>query len=183
MSMMPDPVATEAKIIVAIIALIAAFLAGWQVESWRAEKRISKIEVDAQKRYSKATTDNLNKLVTAQKTGEVLTARVAGLENTLYLFAEEKNREIKNLTTGRPCLGGAAVRLLNAGPGGFRLGGPVPEAAGIAVPATAGSAADPDSEGYATDTDVGFWIAGCQRSYNTCRARIQAIADFYEGQQ
>lgn len=178
---MPGPVATEAKIIALIIALIIAFLAGFQVESWRAGKRIADIEVAAQKRYSKATTENLTKLVAAQKTGETLTARVSGLETTLYAFAEEKNREIKNLSTGRPCLGGAVVRLLNATSGGGWRPGSVPQATGLALPAAAAPASDPDADGYATDTDVGLWIGQCQRGYETCRGRIQAISDFYEG--
>lgn len=180
--MTQKPAATEAKIIVAIIALFASFLAGWTVQSWRLGAQISQIETDAQKRYSQAATENINKLVTAKKMSDVLVARVAGLENTIYLFAEEKNREIKKLTTGRPCLGSAAVRLLNAGPAGIRIGGPVPEAAGIALPTAAGSTTDPDSEGYATDTDIAAWINQAQRSYDICRAYIKAIADFYEGQ-
>jgi len=46
----------------------------------------------------------------------------------------------------------------------------VPEAPGGVVPADGA---------FATDTDVGLWIAGAQRSYNTCRGRLQAVADFY----
>ena len=46
----------------------------------------------------------------------------------------------------------------------------VPEAAFEPVSAAAA---------FATDTDVGLWAAGARRAYDTCRGRLQAIADFY----
>lgn len=180
--MTPKPVINEAKVVIAILVVCAAFLAGFQVESWRADKRISQAETAAQKRYSDAATENLRKLVTAQETGDFLLARTTGLEETIRAFAEEKNHEIAKLTAGRACLGGAVVRVLNSTQGAGGRAGLVSQAAVDAVSAAAAVGQDPDQQGdFATDTDVAIWISQCQRGYETCRGRIQAINDFYEG--
>lgn len=160
--------------LVRIAAWLAAagliFGAGWTVEGWRMSTEISRLEKSHAKQQSAALTQALSRLVAAQKHGDRLTARVAEQENALITLAQEKDDAVRRLTVGRRCLDSAAVRVLNAG-SRADLKPPIPETASQPVP---GDAA------FATDTDVGLWIGQCQRSYDTCRGRLQAIADFYE---
>lgn len=147
------------------------FGAGWAVEGWRKDAEISRFEQTHAKQQSAALTQVLNRLVAARTHGDQLAARVAEQENALITLTREKDDAIRRLTVGRRCLDSAAVRVLNAG-SRADLNPPVPEAASQPVP---GDAA------FATDTDVGFWASQCRRSYDTCRGRLQAIGDFYEG--
>ncbi len=112
----------------------------------------------------------LERLQQAQARGDELAQQLAAAETTLQTQAEEASREIARLTTGRRCLDGAVVRLLNASQG-IRLG-TVPPAAG--QPAAADGAA-------ASDTDVAQWARVCRTGYDTCRARLDALIGYHEG--
>ena len=121
----------------------------------------------------KALTDQkaLAKLwIDAQGLANTLSVRLAETQAATAAATLEKTREIPRVTTGRPCLGPAAVRLLNGT-------GAAPVAV---VPAPAGP---PAAEGgaAASDSDVAGWIAGAQGQYETCRARLGALIDFEEG--
>lgn len=107
------------------------------------------------------------RLQAAIERGDALQTRVAAEETARAQITQEKTDALRRLTTGRACLGGPAVRLLN-GPG--LKPGAVPEAPG--QPAGAAAA-------FATDTDVGLWAAGAIRAYDTCRGRIDALNDFF----
>ena len=102
--------------------------------------------------------------------GDALVERVAHEETHRDQINQEKSRVIRPFVTGRPCLAGAAVRLLNL-PDGIQPGA-VSEAARQSLPADGGAA---------TDLDIVEWIGLCKRSYNTCRGRLQAIHDFFGG--
>ena len=110
------------------------------------------------------------RLAEAETRAEALSGALAHTEQTLNHTALEATREIPRVTTGRPCLGPGAVRLLNRGPGAGA--GAVPEAAG--TPAAAGASA-------ASDTDVAGWIVGAQQQHASCRARLDALITFEEG--
>ena len=107
------------------------------------------------------------RLVEAANLNDRIVAELSRQERQITQLNQEKNDALRKLTTGRRCLDAAAVRVLNhAGPG------PVPRTGPEPLPADAA---------FATDTDVGEWIAGAQQSYDTCRARLDGIAAFYEG--
>lgn len=112
----------------------------------------------------------LERLQQAQARGDELAQQLAAAETTLQTQAEEASREIARLTTGRRCLDGAVVRMLNAPSQGIRLGA-VPPAAG--QPAAADGAA-------ASDRDVAQWARVCRTGYDTCRARLDALIDYHE---
>lgn len=161
------------KAIFLVVVAAAIFGAGWAVEGWRMGEKIAdiqKVHADTQRR---AAEENAEKLSRAQGRGDALMLQLAGWENTLTAFAQEKEHEIRRLTVGRRCLDAAAVSLLNR-PAGLKQPGLVPETAGEYVRADAG---------FATDTDVGTWINQCRRGYETCRGRLQAIADFYVSEE
>lgn len=155
-----------------VLAIIGAllFAAGWAVEGWRMGSVVATLKSQHAEAGRKAAEDNARVLTQAIARGDRLTERLAAAEAARDQLKEEKDDAIRRLTVGRRCLDGAAVRVLNSAmPAGLKLGH-APKAAGQPVPADVA---------FATDTDVGLWINGARRSYDTCRGRLQAIADFY----
>ncbi len=164
-----------------IFAVVAAaiFFAGWAVEGWRKSAEISRLETAHANAVTKEATKNAAVLEEAQARGDQLALSLAARESTLTIFAEEKNREIAKLTSGRRCLDADAVRVLNTPNGAGRVGGLASPATGVVLRTDAAIAAPADDGTFASDTDVAGWIGLCQRSYDTCRGRLDAIADFY----
>lgn len=142
---------------VALAVVLAGLLfgAGWVTNGWRK---------DAQR--SDALNDALTKLTVAQKTNEKLVADLAFLEDARTQLAEEKDLEIRRLTTGRRCLDAAVVSVLNSD-----AAASLPQAEPEPVPADGT---------FATDTDVGLWARICRDRFDTCRNRLNAINAFYK---
>lgn len=168
--------AIRALVIAAIAAAI--FGLGWTVEGWRKDAEIALIKASHAEATEKAATENAVALDNARHRGDQLALQLAGWENTLTAFAEEKNREIAQLLTGRRCLDAGVVRVLNR-QSGAQLSGSVPQATSLVLRPDATPAAPADDRAFATDADVAQWIGLCQRSYDTCRARLDAIGNFY----
>lgn len=156
-----------------ILAAVAALLfgAGWQVEGWRKDAEIERIERAHAEQRARDAVAAADEIRAAVKRGDELAARVAAAEATRDTALQETQDALRRVTTGRPCLGGAAVRLLNAAPGIRQAG----------VPAPAGQPAGADAAA-ASDTDVAQWAASCIRHYDTCRGRLAAIAEFHQEQ-
>ena len=165
-----------------VIALIAAliFAAGWLTEGWRKDAEIARINETVAEEKQKAAEANAVALADAATLNDELTRQLNGWANTLTAFAEEKQSEIDKLVTGRPCLSGDVVRVLNRTLD-KQQPRPLPQAGGLVLRPDAPAAAGADDGRYATDADVAGWIGQCQRSYDTCRGRLDAIADFYKG--
>ena len=112
-------------------------------------------------------------LQAAQVRGDALTHDLAQCQAQIDQLAKDKRDAIHRLTTGRPCLSLAAVRLLNAeqadDPADYGAPG-VPQATG-STDAADGAAA--------TDADVGGWAIAARAQYNTCRARLAALIDWH----
>ena len=156
------------RIIVAGLALAAAAIGGASLMADHKNAVISEIHRQQAEDEATAAKAATALLTAAEHRNDVLLARVSASESTLQAQTEEKNDAIRRLTVGRPCLGSAAVRVLN-------------QSAGIkpaAMPAASAGLLSDDAT-FATDTDVGVWINTCQRGYDTCRGRLQAIADFF----
>jgi hypothetical protein len=158
-------------IIAAVLALVS-FAAGWTVQGWRQAAALVRLETAHATARATALQQHAAQLAAWQARGAALVATVARHENALTLAHQEKTDALRRLTTGRPCLGGAAVRLLND-PAGLKP---------AALPAPSGQPAEPDAA-FASDTDVGLWAASARRQYDTCRGRLQAVADFYAAQE
>lgn len=101
---------------------------------------------------------------------------------------KETQDALKAVTTGRPCLGGAALRVLDQ-PASLRptAGAALLPAGALQDPA-ARPAADPAQQGqagdgdeYATDTDIAGWIATARDLYEQCRGRIDDIRRYDDG--
>lgn len=111
----------------------------------------------------------LEKLISARAGEREALNRLATEQAERKKFALEKDREIRRLTTGRPCLAAPVVRLLNL-PDGIE-----PGAVSAAV---AGN--DAGDGGFASDTDVAQWSRVCRDKYNTCRGYLGALRRYYE---
>jgi hypothetical protein len=161
--------------LLAVLIFVAGLGTGWTINGWRLTAQIEHDAAERNAATAHTATAAVNRLAAAQRRGDELVLRIAAAELEQTRIAEEKDREIRRLTVGRRCLDGAAVRLLNQ-PAGAGLGhaGAVPQAAGQPVP---------DDAAFATDTDVGIWVGQCRRAYDTCRGRLQGIADFYAGEE
>lgn len=163
--MSPETIKT---LIVGVIAALI-FLAGWQVEGWRKDAEIERIERAHADQRARDAVSAAEEIAAATKRGNELAARAAAAESARDLALEETRDALRKVTNGRPCLGAAAVRLLN-GPAGIHPA-PVPDAAGEPAGTDAASA---------SDTDVALWAAFARRSYDTCRGRIDALAEFFK---
>lgn len=165
----PSPVTTEAKLIVAAIAAICCFGAGWFSNGWRHDVEISDLLRDQASDSAEQGRIALASLTKALRRGDDEAHRAADLEAQLAKLSEGKTHEIVRVTAGRPCLGAAAVRVLNR---------TEPVQPVVSVPPAASEPSGTDA-GFATDSDVSLWIIGAQRAYATCQGRIKAIGNLY----
>jgi len=154
---------------------LATFLSGAGVSLYAAQNHYQRVLADV---ASEAATTKaaeqaqaLARLEDANRRGNELSARLDVTESALAQKTLEVSHAVARFTTGRPCLDGRAVRLLNQPTPDTPGAGPVPEAA---------SAPDAADAATASDTDVAGWIAQAQHQYETCRARLDALIDFEE---
>ncbi|MFZ6872853.1 hypothetical protein ACO0LF_12375 [Undibacterium sp. Di27W] len=111
----------------------------------------------------------LQRLQTANERADALQTALDVTEQRLSITKTELNREIQKSTTGRACLNGRTVGLLN-------------RAAAGSEPATLSNASSGPVEtnaGIATDTDIATWINSAAAQYNVCRARLDALIDWH----
>lgn len=103
----------------------------------------------------------------AQARGDALTVGLLNQQTQIDQLKTEKRDAIKQATTGRPCLNGPALRLLDGAPGLSVRDLP---------PSTGGAAAA--GEPVASDTDVAVWIVDAGAAFEVCRARLDALIDW-----
>ena len=157
-----------------LVWTLLAAIAGWQTgreqEQDRCTAQVATLKADQATQERQAAQAALDRLQQAQARGDALQARLAAEETHRQTQAQEHAREIKRLTTGRPCLNAGTVRLLNEPAIGLRNSG---------LPAPASGAA---AEGApaASDTDVAGWIDNAQRQYDACRGRLDALIDWHQ---
>ena len=128
------------------------------------------------------------KLRTSERTAEVLQAandRGDQLLNVLELrqadinqLAREKRDAINKVTTGRACLGGPALRVLNSAPG-LSVRGIAPTVGGTAAAGAAAAAYTDIGDIVSTDTDIATWAVDAGAQYEVCRARLDALIDWH----
>ena len=155
-------------VLTGLVLLAAAAGGGWLMANYK-NVEIAELERERAEENDRSTRAANKNLQAAVLLGDALSARVAAAESARQTLFEENTHAIRRLTSGRPCLGSAAVRLLNDATG-LRP---------VAVPAPTGQPTEPDAT-FATDTDIGLWAASARRQYDTCRGTLQAVADFFE---
>ena len=157
-----------------VVWTLLAARVGWHIgcgqERDRGVVTIAKLRAEESERLRLVAQAALERIQDAQTRADFLEKRLAEADQTRQTQAEEHAREIKRLTTGRPCLNAGTVRLLNQSAGGLRA---------PAMPASAGGLAAADAPA-ASDTDVAGWADNTRRQYDTCRDRLDALIDWHE---
>jgi len=160
---------TVKAIVLAVIGALI-FSAGWLVEGWRKDAQIADLKAAQKAAESRVAQAAIGRLSAAEKRANDLQIRLAAEETARDQLSQEKTDAIRRLTTGRRCLDSTVVRVLNANA----------SLKPAAVPAAPGEPLRTDAA-FATDADVGLWANRCQRSYDTCRGRLKAIAVIEKG--
>ncbi|WP_180125639.1 hypothetical protein [Rhodoferax sp. BLA1] len=115
--------------------------------------------------------------------GDALTTALLTSQSQIDQLSQEAHRGIKNETTGRACLGGGALRVLNSAPGlrtQLTTTGSTAAAYGPAA-ASADDAGTQASSGdeFATDTQIADWAIDAGAQYEICRIRLDKLIDWH----
>jgi hypothetical protein len=180
-------------------ALGSGLLAGWWITRVYYRADIAALKQTYAEEQAAAATDALARLQAANRKGDELAAQVAAAETARKQLGKEKDREIQNLTTGRPCLGADVVRLLNSGHPGAGVREQLPEASGFTLDADSALAADTasGSRGQVTgmrsplpchlspdacatsDTDIALWARNARDEHDACRERLEKLRNWF----
>ncbi|OOG81526.1 hypothetical protein B0E41_17345 [Hydrogenophaga sp. A37] len=189
--------------------LAAAFAAGSAVggaASWQLGRAPLRIEnADLREAHTesvrKAVTAAAQRVQDAQTRSDTLGARLSTTLAANATLTKEKTRALQSATSGRACLSGRALGVLNGSTGisvaGAGVPAPQPRAAAAggapAAPAhaerqdspSAGLPADPAEHPAleATDTAVAVWIATAGQQYEGCRERLNALISWHTNPQ
>lgn len=159
-------VAMSIRIYIALIAFCGGSGAGWFFTDAVLGAQIARMELNHATEKADAEKVYRERFMATQALGDTLSDRLAQTESTLTQKTKELTHALSKVTTGRACLNGTAVRLLNNTDNDSRAGFQ-----------TTGSSAAEDAA-VATDTDVADWIGFAKGQYETCRARLGALIDF-----
>lgn len=118
----------------------------------------------------RAATRNIARLQAAKARGDALTNDLLQARAEADAAQEQLHAALSRVTTGRACLGGGALRLLDRAALGVRAD----------LPAAAGSPAAADAADVATDTQVAGWAADANHRYAECARRLSALIQFNE---
>lgn len=151
-----------------VFTFVGGAVAGWTFGRAPLKADIKTMEADQAKANFRMAERNSQVLQAAQARGDALTDALAASQAKNNQLTLERRNAITQATTGRPCLGEPALRLLNGAPG-LRVSG-LPQAAGIV--AAAGGA-------VATDTDIARWAIDAGAAHEACRARLDALIDWH----
>jgi hypothetical protein len=94
-----------------------------------------------------------------------LSGRLAVTEGNIVTKTMEVIKYVPKYTTGRPCLGSDAVRLLQ--PGSTARVGSTPSKPNAE-----------DAYAASTDTDIAYWVADANNDYETCAIRLNTLIDY-----
>lgn len=118
----------------------------------------------------RAATQNVVRLQTAQARGDALTSDLLAVQARADQLQEQLHDALQKSTSGRACLGGGALRVLDRAALGIRAD----------LPASPGSPAAADAADVATDTQVAGWAADANHRYAECARRLAALIQFAE---
>lgn len=164
--------------IVLATLLVIAGLAAWlqSAKAGRLEAAATAANTKAaetEKRLIQEALDQRTELqANANKAGEVL----ATSEKERALDNEAFQERIKAATTGRACLGGRAVALLNER---VRHSNASSGSAKSAETSGPGNPPGEDAAEVATDTNIASWAASAQDLYSKCTGRLSAWQVWY----
>ena len=131
--------------------------------------QIAALEAAHAKAQRAAAAAAVERLTAAQARGDALTTDLLAARAEADTLQEQLHEALARQTTGRPCLGGGALRLLDRATQPAR-----------GLPAPAGRPAAADAEPVATDTQVAGWAAHAYHRYAECARRLDALIDYHE---
>lgn len=156
------------KLLLAGVALSTAFGLGWSAGRAPLQTRLAEQDSAHSREKLRTFEQAAEVLKTAQDRGDALTTTLAQRQAWIDQLTREKRHAVSTVTTGRACLDGPALRLLDGAPG-LRV---------AHLPPTASGAAAADAP-IATDTDITGWSLDAGAQYETCRARLDALIDWH----
>jgi hypothetical protein len=118
-------------------------------------------------------------LLAAQVRGDRLSTRLLSAEHQINQQRGELNHALNQATTGRPCLGAAALRLLNQAPGISVDQLPTAPSGAVATGASLASDSGDSTAPASTDTQVASWIADAGSAFEVCRTRLDALIEWH----
>lgn len=135
-----------------------------QVDLAQLRQNIATAQTQAATQFAKA-------LQQAQQRGDALTTQLAARQQHIDQLSREKHHALAQVTTGRVCLGNAALRVLNSAPG--------LSVAGLPQAASGAAAAGQPIATYASDLDIGQWAIDAGAQHEQCRQRLDALIDWH----
>lgn len=134
--------------------------------------QIALIERDHARQTARDQAAQLKRLKTAQARGDALTNDLLAARAEADQLQDQLHAALSRVTTGRACLGGGALRLLD-------------RAAGLRadLPPPAGRADAADAATAASDTQVAQWAGSAIHQYAECARRLDALIRFSEDAQ
>lgn len=167
------------KLILAGVALTAAGSVVWHTARAPLLVELAQLDRDHTREKLLLIERAAEKLQAANDRGDQLMNVLEVRQDQINQLAREKRDAIHKVTTGRACLGGPALRLLNSAPG-LTVSG-ITQATGSAP--AAGAAAAPNTDNgtdiVSTDTDMAIWAVDAGAQYEVCRARLDALIDWH----
>lgn len=158
-------------LIAALVAGALGALGGYRYADAQGAAELARVQRLAAEEKAAITTAAATRLIAANRLADDLTLRVDAADVARMNASKERDRALKSLTTGRACLDGTAVRLLNQSA----------RADDGQLPAAADQSAD-TATAAASDSDVALWIGTARDYYDACRGRIDALAEWRAGQ-
>lgn len=170
------------------LALAALVVAGAAAGGWIVAQvkngELAALRIEQAERVTRAERLARERLQAAQARGDELTVRLAAANESAATLQKELDDALSKVTTGRPCLGGAALRVLDRAPGIAPAGLPapagVPAGANAAHPAAPAAQPAGDEGAAATDTDVARWALHAAGEYGECVRRLGALIDWHD---
>lgn len=131
--------------------------------------QIALIERNHARQAARDQAAQLKRLKTAQVRGDALTNDLLAARAEADQLQDQLHAALSRVTTGRACLGGSALRLLD-------------RAAGLRadLPPPAGRADAADAATAASDTQVAQWAGSAINQYAECARRLDALIRFSE---
>jgi hypothetical protein len=161
-----------------IAALLAGFAAGYTFEHRARVAEVAQIRADIARREAEAAEEARRRIEAAHKAADAAISQRDARIAELDAVTRRLRHDLKNATTGRPCLSPAARGLLQQS---TAFGIKLPASPGFTLAAPAAPAANPgEPAGDTTDTDIAGWILDAASLYESCRARIDAIRQWDE---
>lgn len=141
---------------------------GWQLGRAPLKVQLAQLSESYAKGKRLAAERAMSDLQAAQARGDALATGLLNQQTHIDQLKTEARRAIPQVTSRRPCLGPAALRVLDSAPGLDVAGLP---------PAAGGAAAEGGP--VALDSDIAGWAVDAGAAHEVCRARLDALIDWH----